>query len=40
MLVMFGAITLANIDDAKAYTVNIATGTKSAYLRVGDGSIA
>ncbi len=40
MLVMFGGITLANIDDAKAYTVNIATGTKSAYLRVGDGSIA
>ncbi len=30
---------LANIPLANAYVVNIATGTKSAYLRVGDGNI-
>jgi hypothetical protein len=30
---------MINASSAHAYTVNIATGTKSAYLRVGDGSI-
>ena len=32
------AMLLAYIPAAHAYTVNIATGTKAAYLRVGDGS--
>ncbi len=29
----------ASIGDARAFTVTIATGTKAAYLRVGDGTI-
>jgi hypothetical protein len=30
---------MINASSVYAYTINIATGTKSAYLRVGDGSI-
>ncbi|MGH8050090.1 MAG: hypothetical protein ACREPB_05465 [Arenimonas sp.] len=37
MLIILGGMLFASC--AYAYTVNIATGTKSAYLRVGDGSI-
>jgi hypothetical protein len=35
-----GMIFLGSINCVNAYTVNIAAGTKSAYLRVGDGSMA
>lgn len=38
MLLLF-VMALAGIGHASAYTVTIATGTKAAYLRVGDGSI-
>lgn len=40
ILLSSSVVLFASIDNATAYTVAIATGTKSAYLRVGDGSIS
>jgi hypothetical protein len=38
-LAMFLVAASTSIDDAGAYTITIGTGTKAAYLRVGDGTI-